>query len=261
MKGLEAVFFDIDGTLIGLKSKTIPDSTLEALAMLKKKGVKLIISTGRTYTHAKFLQAYGFDGFITFNGGYCVDQEGTPFFKQGIDSAQLTRLHQYLQQVESFPVGVMTPQESFISDLTDDVLSIFSLLKLQVPGTRPFEEALAMDVLQLNLFVDEVQEQKLIEQVIPQCISSRWCPQFVDVNAKGITKKLGMEQFYQRYGIDPSKTIAFGDGGNDIAMLQAAGIGVAMQNARPQVQAVADYVTDTTEENGIWNALKALQCI
>jgi Cof subfamily protein (haloacid dehalogenase superfamily) len=261
MEELEAVFFDIDGTLLGLQSKSIPQSTIEALQILKKQGVKLFVSTGRTYTHAKFLQTYGFDGFITFNGGYCVDESETPFFKQGIAVEDLHRLHTHLQEVEHFPVGVMTAQGSFISDLSVDVLSIFELLKLQVPCTRPFVDALDLDVLQLNLFVDEKKEQHLIQNVLSACVSSRWCPQFIDVNARGINKQVGMEQFFERYDIDPAKTMAFGDGGNDIEMLQSAGIGVAMRNASDRVKAVADYVTGTTEENGIWNALKAYQVI
>lgn len=50
--------------------------------------------------------------------------------------------------------------------------------------------------------------------------------------------------------------MAFGDGGNDIPMLKHAGIGIAMGNAAPEIQAVADYVTTSVDENGILNALR-----
>src|SRR5690606_13882268 len=128
---VKAVFFDIDGTLLGLKSKVIPDSTIEALVLLKAKGVKIIVSTGRSYEHANFLSSYGFDGFITFNGSYCVDNEGQAFFRHTIDVNDIRLLHDHLNTVENFAVGVMTTEGSFISDITDDVTATFKLLKLE----------------------------------------------------------------------------------------------------------------------------------
>jgi HAD-superfamily hydrolase, subfamily IIB len=253
---VQAVFFDIDGTLLGLRSKTIPDSTIEALAILKTKGIKIFVSTGRSYEHARFLTTYGFDGFITFNGSYCVDDQGQPFFRQTIDLTDIEILHRYLDTEERFPVGVMTTEGSFISDITDDVTATFELLKLEVPHPKPFNHALGSEVLQLNLFVDENKEYYLINNVLKNCESSRWCPVFIDVNARGISKKIGMEQFFEKYGLSVKQTMAFGDGGNDIQMLQTAGVGVAMANAGANVKAVSDYVTDASEENGIWNALK-----
>jgi len=78
----------------------------------------------------------------------------------------------------------------------------------------------------------------------------------MDVNARGIGKNNGIEQIFARYGLSEAETMAFGDGGNDIQMLRSAGLGVAMSNAGDNVKAVAAYVTDTTEEDGIWKALK-----
>ncbi len=258
---IRAIFFDIDGTLLGLKSKIIPDSTIEALALLKAKGVKIFVSTGRSYQHAKFLAAHGFDGFITFNGSYCVDGEGQPFFRHTIDVNDIRILHDHLNTIEHFPVGVMTTEGSFISDVTEDVAATFKLLKLEVPHAKPFASALETEVLQLNLFVDEDKEIHLINNVLKNCESSRWCPEFIDVNARGISKQIGMEQFFAQHGLVAAETMAFGDGGNDIQMLRTAGIGVAMANAGDNVKAAANYITDTTEEDGVWKALKQYEII
>lgn len=261
MKKVKAVFFDIDGTLLGLKSKHIPESTLEAIQLLKNKGIQVIVSTGRSYAHAKFLKTHGFESFITFNGSLCVAEDGEIIFKHIIDSEDILALHQHLLNIDSFPVGIMTTDNSYISHVTEEVTSIFDLLKLEVPETIHLSEILNKEVLQLNLFVDEIKEQKILNEVFKQCESSRWCPTFIDVNAKGISKRVGMDHFLKRYGIERSETMAFGDGGNDIHMLKAAGIGVAMANASQQVQSVADYVTATTEEDGIWQALKRYEII
>ena len=63
------------------------------------------------------------------------------------------------------------------------------------------------------------------------------------------------------YGLKPSEIMTFGDGGNDIPMLRIAGIGVAMGNASPDVQAAADYVTDHVDEDGILHALQHFNII
>ena len=258
---IDTVFFDVDGTLLGLQSKCIPDSTIEALSILKSKGIKIVVSTGRAYDHAKFLAAYDFDAFITFNGSYCVDAQGEAFFRHSIDAGDIQLLHAHLDRFDNFPVGVMTTEGSFISDITEDVHAIFQLLKLEVPEPRDFSHALNREVLQLNLFVDELKEKYIINEILKNCASSRWCPQFIDVNARGISKQIGMEHFFKRYGLAPERSMAFGDGGNDIEMLKAAGVGIAMGNAGKPVKAVADHITDSTEENGIWNALKRYELI
>ena len=57
------------------------------------------------------------------------------------------------------------------------------------------------------------------------------------------------------------ETIAFGDGGNDITMIEHAAIGVAMGNANKEVKEIADYITDDVDNNGIYNALKHFNII
>jgi hydroxymethylpyrimidine pyrophosphatase-like HAD family hydrolase len=66
---------------------------------------------------------------------------------------------------------------------------------------------------------------------------------------------MGINEFASYYGFDVSGTIAFGDGGNDISMIRAAGMGIAMGGASEAVKSVADYITETVDEHGIRNAL------
>ena len=84
---------------------------------------------------------------------------------------------------------------------------------------------------------------------------SRWNPFFADVNVAGVNKAMGINEFASYYGFDVSRTIAFGDGGNDISMIRAAGMGIAMGGASEAVKSVADYITETVDEHGIRNAL------
>lgn len=96
---------------------------------------------------------------------------------------------------------------------------------------------------------------------LPDLSATRWHPNFADINVKGVSKAAGMKVMVDYFGLDISQTVAFGDGGNDIAMLRAAGIGVAMGNASDTVKSNADYVTVSVDEDGVAHALLELRLI
>ena len=73
---IKAVFFDIDGTLVSFKTHAIPQSTIEALAALRERGIKVFIATGRPLVAINNLGDQVFDGYVTMNGG-CVLVEMT----------------------------------------------------------------------------------------------------------------------------------------------------------------------------------------
>lgn len=96
---------------------------------------------------------------------------------------------------------------------------------------------------------------------MPECAPTRWLPLFMDFNLKGVDKASGAERVAQYYGLKMEEVMAFGDGGNDISIVQAAGVGVAMDNACDELKAVADYVTTSVDDDGVYNALKHFELI
>ena len=76
-----------------------------------------------------------------------------------------------------------------------------------------------------------------------------------DIVAEGVSKSAGIDTIIDYYGIDLSETMAFGDGGNDIPMLDHAALSIVMGNANDKVKEHADYVTDDVDKDGVWHAL------
>lgn len=74
---------------------------------------------------------------------------------------------------------------------------------------------------------------------------------FVEVMAPGVTKASGLSRLCAHLGIDRQDVLAFGDGANDIEMLQWAGLGIAVANASEEVRNAADQVTDANDEDGV----------
>ncbi len=111
------------------------------------------------------------------------------------------------------------------------------------------------DCCQMCFFSIPKPETRVMAE-LPSLVASRWCPIFADINVRGVDKATGMAEFAAHFGFAHDETMAFGDGGNDVAMLRAAGVGVAMGNACDEALAAADYMTASVDDDGIRRALE-----
>jgi Cof subfamily protein (haloacid dehalogenase superfamily) len=252
---VKAIFFDIDGTLVSFKTHEIPSSTKIALAELRKKGIRLFIATGRHKLAINNLGDESFDGFVTMNGSYCIDEEGDAVYKHRIPAEDTERLHQYMEEKESFPCIFVQEHRMLLNYKNERVEEILRLRNFPEPPIGNLRDVPSDDVYQLIAFFEARQEERIMS-VLPGCESTRWSPLFTDVVPAGSNKSVGIDRLLDRYGISISETMAFGDGGNDISMLQHVGIGIAMGNSEENVKEYADYVTDSVDEDGIFKALK-----
>ncbi|WP_437921779.1 Cof-type HAD-IIB family hydrolase [Sphingobacterium sp. LRF_L2] len=257
---IKAVFFDIDGTLLSFKTHQVPDSTKEAIKILQQQGIKVIVSTGRSINSIDHIKNLDFDGFITFNGGYCVTINGDVLFRQAIDPNDIQAVLDYTREAP-LSFSLMSEHEITIYDVTPEIAGMYAHLNLPVPPLVDRDHVDIHGVLQTNIFLGPDEEKAFMERVMPNSVASRWTPLFADVNPKGQSKQVGIDIFCKHFGIDISQTMAFGDGGNDITMLKHVAVGIAMGNANPEVKEIADYVTSDVDDNGIWNALKHFQVI
>lgn len=251
---VKAVFFDIDGTLVSFKTKTIPDSTTRALAHLREKGIRVFIATGRSINAISHIQHLEFDGYITFNGGCCVARDKSVLFKQTLDPQDIQQLLNYTSN-QPLNFSLMYEDCHFVNEATPEIINMYAYLNLPVPPLVDRNNPDIANILQANILLNPEDELDFMSNIMPNSIATRWAPHSADINPKGISKKVGIEVFCQHFGFDISETMAFGDGGNDIEMLKHTGIGIAMGNATDDVKAIADYVTDDIDNDGIWNAL------
>ncbi|MNJ90690.1 putative phosphatase [compost metagenome] len=252
---IKAVFFDIDGTLVSFKTHRIPDSTTASIKRLQEKGIKVFVATGRSIHALAHIRHLDFDGFVTFNGSCCVDKDGKMLFRKTIDPESIRGLLHY---TSTHPLNFVLMYENGIAvnEVTPEIVSMQGKLNLPVPPLIDRSNADVSNVMQANIFLGPEEEAEFMRTVMPDCVATRWTPLFADVNPLHISKKVGVELFCQHFGIDVSETMSFGDGGNDIEMLKHTAIGVAMGSAGNNVKAIADYVTDDPEHDGILKALE-----
>lgn len=252
---IKAIFFDIDGTLVSFKTHVVPPSTIEALDILRKKGIKVFIATGRHLSSINNLGDLQFDGYVTLNGGICIAGTDGIIYKHSIPSEDIQALIRYQETVEVFPCSYVQEERLTMNYVNEDVEKVFRMLNFPEPPCEPITDIAGKTIYQLIAFFTPDQEERIMK-VLSHCESTRWNPLFTDIVPVGSSKRIGIDKMLEHFGIRLDECMAFGDGGNDISMLSHAGIGVAMGNAEDVVKQSASYVTDSVDENGIFKALK-----
>ena len=257
-----ALFFDIDGTLVSFNTHEIPASAVKALTEAKENGSQIYIATGRPPLIINNMSQieHLIDGFITINGALCyVGHEQVSCHPIPAEDV-MTCVQD--SQAKRYGLIVVGRDQVAVLDPTGSVDRIFRqyLNVKEFDKPSPLEDVLGQDVLQLTAFFDAGYEKDMLARM-PQCVSGRWHPEFTDITAREADKGKGILAIARHKGFDASRTIAFGDGGNDLSMIRQAGIGVAMADATEELKQQADYITTSVDENGILNALRHFNVI
>ena len=257
VKMIKALFFDIDGTLVSFKTHEIPKSAVKALEKAKAGGVKIFISTGRPYAIINNLKQieHLIDGYLTTNGAYCFIETKDIYLKF-IEPTEVNLLMKKADE-QHFAIIIVGKDKIAIHNINDTYRQIF-VDNLNVTNITDSEDIvsqiLAEGVTQLTPFVSKIEEKELMNG-IEKCNAMRWHEGFIDITSKEADKGLGLSKIAKALGFKLSETMAFGDGGNDIAILKTAGIGVAMGGAAENVRKAATYITETVENDGVEKAL------
>ncbi|MBS4207778.1 Cof-type HAD-IIB family hydrolase [Bacillus sp. FJAT-50079] len=249
------VFFDIDGTLLD-HEKNLPVAVKEAVKTLQNNGVYTAIATGRgPFMITSLLKELDIESYVAFNGSYVV------FNNEVIYTKPLAResLGQLAKKAEDngHPLVFMN-EHTLKSNVSYDERISQSLksLKLIHPDHDPnfYHKE---EIYQALLFAKEGETDYISEFEDSQTFI-RWHETAMDIVPKGGSKAEGIKKLIERLGFEMENVYAFGDGFNDVEMLQTVGMGVAMGNAHEAVKMHADYVTTDVDDNGIVNGLKAV---
>lgn len=250
---IKVAFFDIDGTLLSHNTKVVPASTRQALKLLKEKGIKCVIATGRHISQLQHLDIRDmeFDGYLTLNGQICLDENKQILCGFPIAGKAKDRLIQMFREKEQ-AVLLVEDDRLYMNKIDDRVRYVQSCISSPCSEIDEYAgRELYMGVVYIG-----ADEMHLLEDLQEDLAITRWNPYAVDMIAKGGGKDESIRRYLEAWGMTREECIAFGDGENDMGMLRFAGIGVAMGNGEDCVKEVADYVTDGVDEDGIINALK-----
>ncbi|GAA0293866.1 hypothetical protein GGQ92_000071 [Gracilibacillus halotolerans] len=256
--GDKIVFLDIDGTLLD-HNKNIPASAKQAINKLKANGVTVAISTGRApFMFQEILDELDIHSYVSINGQYVV-HENKVIYANPIEMDQLERLTAFSTD-KQHPV-IYQSASDMKSNVADHphIKTGMNSLKREFP-LQESNYYKHLPIYQVLLF-NEQEEQTIYEKEFPSLRFVRWHQFSCDVMPVNGSKANGIEQFIKNSDFELEDTYAFGDGLNDLEMLQKVQVGVAMGNSVPEVKEIADYVTEDVAEDGLAKGLEKIGLI
>lgn len=254
------ILLDVDGTLISFQTHQVPESAIIALNKARDNGAIIVIATGRPVTDLRELSDIPYSAVVALNGSDIVLRDGKRITTHPIPPEEFEKSLK-LAEDYNFIIGIENDKGVIVNRHGKILEEWAELVAHPVPPVVNLQEEYEKgNCCQLCFFCDEKTEKKIMAE-LPSLSAARWNPMFADINVRGIDKSTGLREICNYYGCDISNTIAIGDGGNDIPMLTAAGIGVAMGNDSEVVKSAADIITDSVDDNGIRNALRRLKIV
>ncbi|GMA49990.1 phosphatase [Alicyclobacillus contaminans] len=252
------VFFDLDGTLLN-REKQVPQEVKQAIRSLRRQGTIVMIATGRApYFFTEVRRELEIDSYVSINGAYVV-HEGRVISETRIPQTLVEEFTTFAADMQH-PMVYLTEQKHVTAQPDHPlVVKDFTELRVGLPSYAS-EPHRRFPVYQMIAHFPEAYDD-LYRQRFPELTILRWSDTAVDAIPRGLSKAQGIATTLRLLGIPREQAAAFGDGPNDLEMLQYVGMGVAMGNASKELQRHADFVTRDVEEGGVVYGLRHLQLI
>lgn len=249
---------DVDGTLLDDESR-MPPLNREALLQCRKRGIEVILATGKTMASIKDLVAeLGLKlPQVTLNGSMTVSPDMKVVRASRIDPGIYSDVIGFIKENGYPPVVAMDDGKLYAEELHPDLRYIHEI----------GEEFIKVDSIRSELFrsntVDiyiPITSSDPLDKALRQKYSGRLQfirsgKYFFDILNMEATKGNALLKIIDRLGIKPEEVAVFGDSPNDLSMFGMAGLKVAVKNAYPEVLKAADIITDESYNSGLGKAV------
>jgi 5-amino-6-(5-phospho-D-ribitylamino)uracil phosphatase len=258
---IKLVAIDLDGTLLN-DSKQVSSQTVAGLKGLPEKGIKVVIASARPPRSVRHIySALGLDTLsIHYNGALIWDEPKQKVVHHTPMPGAL--VHQMITAARAQHPDVLVSCEVLDRWFTDRFEQSYTtetgrMFKPDV--IAPLNQFCGQPITKLMLLgpsamIDVVGQS--MADLFHQHVSVVRCdPELVQIMDKRASKGVALHAVAKHYGIPMGQVMAIGDAANDVEMLDAAGVGVAMDNAHPKVKAIADFICPSNNDHGVHAAL------
>ena len=271
------IFLDIDGTLTEPGKNVPPPSAVEAVRRARVQGHKVVLCSGRNYGMLYPVLEFGFDGLIASAGGY-IEYDGKVVYDCPMSPEQQARVLDVFKES-----GIYRTIGGRNSSYTDEGVKEFlaenaqsransELLRWRIQieselDIHPMSEYDGEPIYGMAFMSRGTERLKKSMQMLKDefdfCIQDEDACGIVngELASKAFNKGKAVERLCEFLGISREDTIAVGDSMYDLEMLQAAQIGVCMDNGSPSLKKIADMVCPSVTEDGLYSAFEKLQLI
>lgn len=266
MPDYKLIALDLDGTLLD-SDKHLSAENADALQLAADSGAQIVPTTGRFFDGMpQVLRKLPYLRYaITVNGAQVQDiRTGRIIYRAEIPLPRALAIMEYL---DTLPViydcycgnwGWMTrTMQEKAAEYISNPHSLKMVLDLRTPvdDLKEYLFARGDNVQKIQLFIKDTSQRPAImteiEQRFPGTVASTSLANNIEINDSSANKGDAVRALAAYLDIDMQQTVSFGDGSNDLSMIRACGLGVAMANACPAVLEAANRITASCDENGV----------
>ena len=257
---IRLVAVDLDGTLLN-DSKQVSDQTVSALQFLPAQGVRVVIASARPPRSVRHIHAkLGLDTWtIHYNGALIWDEANRRVvFHQPMDGPLVREIIEFARgRFEEVLIGCEA-LDRWYTDRFDETYTTETGRLFRPDLIAPLDEFCDQPMTKL-MFLGEKSMISWLDALLanrwPRVSVIRADPELIQVMHKDASKAAALTRVAAHYGVPMDQVMAIGDAANDVPMLEAAGVAVAMDNAHPAVKRVADWVAPSNNDHGVHAAL------
>lgn len=256
---IKIAFFDFDQTLYSHFSNSIPASAIKAINALHENGIKIFLCSGRSLCEMDYFDTsmIHIDGMIANNGQVCYDNNKKIIFDYPIEGKLKKEIINKFNK-NTVPILINTGDALFVNFINDRVVKTQSDINSPVPPVKAYENE---NFYMCSAFYDDCKDWNDLLSLKDLANITYWHDGAVDIVPNTSSKADAIKRLINELGIKQEEIIGFGDGDNDIKMLEFCGLSVAVGNASDECKNAAIYITEHIEEDGVYKACKHFNLI
>ena len=249
---------DIDGTIIQC---SFTDGVKDCVKKLTEAGIKVVLVTGRMHCSTRYVaRELGLKTpIVSYQGGLIKSYDGTTLYQRNLPNMYAQPIIEWARK-NNIHLNLYLNDKLYVEKENDTI-------KQYIEGKHIEYEVCSFDDLELcdinKILAIDYTNEKLVtgwveelKEKFPALYIVKSTPYFCEISNKDAKKSAGVDYLRKLWKLDKSEVMTIGDQNNDIELLKAGGIAVAMGNATDELKAVADYVTDTVENDGFVKAVE-----
>ena len=260
---VQAVAMDMDRTILPSSLELSP-ATVAAVAAVRRAGIEPIIATGRMFASTRpYARTLGITApVICYQGALVADPaSGEWLLHRPIDVPTALQVIADIRR-EGFHMNVYVDDELCVEKPTPEARTYAEHARLQMHVVGDFDTWLTQPTTKIVVVGDpeplDGLNERLRARYGDRLFIAKSLPIFLEVASPRVSKGMALRFVCERLGIDPRATVAFGDGANDLELLEAAGVGVAVADADPALLRIADWTVPPVAEDGVAGFLELL---
>lgn len=251
---IKLIATDIDGTLLK-RDCTCPEGLEDCLKSLEERGIIVVPVTGRM--HQAAIKIYDLLNFknplVSYQGGQINDAEGNIIYQKTLDKECVQEAIKWarknLVHLQLYTDDKLYAEHDnyFIQRYSREQNIPYEIVDFDELDPQYASKLLAVDFYDPEIVTKWV---GILEEKFPQCFIVKSTPYFCEISHKEANKCDAVKFLQNYYGLKREEVLTIGDQNNDIALLQAGGVRVAMGNATDELKEIATYITDNVEDGG-----------